>query len=71
MRQQWFFFLNNLLTLTGHAGNSYTRFSAHPWWNWQTRKIQVLIPQGVGVQLPPGAPLSTPKFLRLSDSLVA
>jgi hypothetical protein len=28
----------------------------HPWWNWQTRKIQVLMPRGVGVQIPPGAP---------------
>jgi hypothetical protein len=28
----------------------------HPWRNWQPRKIQVLMPKGVGVQLPLGAP---------------
>ncbi len=28
----------------------------HPWWNWQTRKIQVLMLRGVWVRVPPGAP---------------
>ena len=29
----------------------------HPWWNWQTRKIQVLMLRGVWVRVPPGAPI--------------
>ena len=28
----------------------------HPWWNWQTRKIQVLMLRDVWVRVPPGAP---------------
>src|SRR3977135_3923549 len=27
------------------------------WWNWQTHHLEGVAPQGVGVQIPPSAPL--------------
>ena len=29
------------------------------WWNWQTHHLEGVAPQGVGVQIPPSAPLTT------------
>lgn len=26
------------------------------WWNWQTRALEVRMPKGVGVRVPPRAP---------------
>ena len=38
----------------------------HPWWNWQTRKIQVLMLRDVWVRVPPGAPKRLLRPHRLS-----
>jgi hypothetical protein len=27
------------------------------WWNWQTHHLEGVAPKGVGVQIPPSAPL--------------
>ena len=51
---------NVLQGLTGSTAFGILLFTfLHPWWNWQTRKIQVLMSRDVGVQVPPGAPYSS------------
>jgi len=31
--------------------------SKRKWWNWQTHHLEGVAPKGVGVQIPPSAPL--------------
>ena len=30
------------------------------WWNWQTHHLEGVAPKGVGVQIPPSAPILPP-----------
>ncbi len=32
--------------------------SLRKWWNWQTHHLEGVAPKGVGVQIPPSAPLA-------------
>src|SRR5574341_1249056 len=36
--------------------------SRRKWWNWQTHHLEGVAPKGVGVQIPPSAPFSSPGF---------
>jgi hypothetical protein len=50
------------LRMTGVCYNSaclYVIFYAfvRKWWNWQTHHLEGVAPKGVGVQIPPSAPI--------------
>src|SRR6202035_4737670 len=34
--------------------------SSRKWWNWQTHHLEGVAPKGVGVQIPPSAPIDRP-----------
>src|SRR5580698_149544 len=45
------------------------RFSSvRKWWNWQTHHLEGVAPKGVGVQIPPSAPVSVQLQLVPSSS---
>src|ERR1700734_3512141 len=35
-------------------------YKVRKWWNWQTHHLEGVAPKGVGVQIPPSAPILTP-----------
>jgi hypothetical protein len=40
------------------AGVRHPSFDVRKWWNWQTHHLEGVAPKGVGVQIPPSAPIS-------------
>jgi hypothetical protein len=44
--------------------------SVRKWWNWQTHHLEGVAPKGVGVQIPPSAPILRAVYLNGYEAFV-
>jgi hypothetical protein len=45
------------LTIKNQAIENTVVIQVRKWWNWQTHHLEGVAPKGVGVQIPPSAPI--------------